>query len=67
MGGYWDYGYHADVSLYDVDEDSWSDGPPLPHEVAYSSGVTVDGCVYSIGGHHEYDTDAQTALLRWCG
>ena len=66
-GGYYDWGYSTEVVLYDIDSDSYSDGPPLPAERAYSSMVSLDGCVYVIGGHHDIHPDeVGVSVVRLC-
>ncbi len=66
-GGYYDWGYSTEVVLYDIDSDTYTDGPALPAERAYSSMVSLDDCVYVIGGHHDIHPDETgVSVLRLC-
>ncbi|MBN1335426.1 MAG: hypothetical protein JXB39_05650 [Deltaproteobacteria bacterium] len=67
MGGYYDDTYHDDVVRYDIDAGTYTDGPPLPSERAYSSAVALDGCVYSVGGFHSaHQAEMGVSFIRIC-
>jgi hypothetical protein len=52
--GYGDHPTTATARLYDPDDDSWADLPPLPEARAAGAAVTLpDGSVLVVGGHRQ--------------
>ena len=57
--GYGDHPTTATARLYDPDDDSWADLPPLPEARAAGAAVTLpDGSVLVVGGHRQQATDS---------
>ena len=64
VGGYINSTHVADVTIYDVDTDSYSPGPALPTPLSYAKVVSVGSCVYAIGGWT--GTTSVDSILRYC-
>ncbi len=64
-GGYSNFADLDAVWLYDIAAQSFTAAEPLPSARSYHSLVTVDGCVYSVGGTGP-DPDTGVQLLRHC-
>ena len=45
------------MRILDPNENSWSEGIPLPNPVSYAGAITVDGKIYVIGGVNQSDTN----------
>jgi hypothetical protein len=58
----------AAVAVYDVAEDSWIQGPPLPRQEPFARSVGLDGCVYVMGNTlqpQRLDTTAEWREWQW--
>jgi N-acetylneuraminic acid mutarotase len=52
VGGFAEPGPTVDVvEVYDIEDGTWSTGPPLPHAVNHAMAAAVDGEVYVFGGY----------------
>lgn len=65
-GGYHSFSDIDSVWLYDVNTQIFYPGFSLPEARAYHDMVTIDSCVYSIGGDNTSFPSVKTQLLRYC-
>lgn len=59
----------AAVAMYDVAEDTWIQGPPLPRQEPCARAVGLDGCVYAMGNTlqlQRLDTATELCEWQWC-
>ena len=66
VGGYFNFLDRAEVLIYDVNTQTYSEGTPLPLGRSYHNLVAVDSCLYVLGGNHAIDQTVRTQLLRFC-
>jgi N-acetylneuraminic acid mutarotase len=66
-GGYSSSRYLSGVWIYDIANDSYSQGPWLNSARSYHSMVRVGECIYTIGGNNNSNPDSTAvSLLRYC-
>ncbi len=66
VGGYHDFADSDEVWIYDINTKTYSKGVALPVGRTYHNIVTIDKCIYSIGGNNAIDTTVGISLLRFC-
>lgn len=66
VGGYYDFEDKKDVWIYDINTQSFSLGNPLPVGRTYHNVVSLDNCIYSLGGNNAIDPTVGVSLLRYC-
>jgi hypothetical protein len=72
LGGliYFGGGYNGtdleQVRIFDVNTSSFTYTTPLPLPRSYHEMVTIDTCIYSVGGHSSGYPEMNTSLLRYC-
>lgn len=65
-GGYYDFLERDEVWIFDTQTEEYSPGIPLPLGRNYHNMVTLDSCIYVVGGYHAIDETVRTQLLRLC-
>jgi len=65
-GGYFDFIEHDEVWIFDTDTETYTSSVPLPIGRNYHNMVSLDSCVYSIGGNNAIDPTVKTSLIRLC-
>ncbi len=65
-GGYHDFEERSEVFIFDTDTETYSPGTPLPLGRDYLNMVSLDSCIYVVGGNHAIDATVKFQLLRFC-
>ncbi len=65
-GGYHDFIERDEVFIFDTDTESYTTGIPLPLGRNYHNMVSLDSCIYVVGGNHAIDETVKFQLLRFC-
>jgi len=65
-GGYHDFIERDEVFVFDTDTESYTTGIPLPLGRNYHNMVSLDSCIYVVGGNHAIDETVKFQLLRFC-
>lgn len=65
-GGYHSFLERDEVWVFDTDTELYTAGPPLPLGRDYHNMVSLDSCIYVVGGNHAIDSDVRFQLLRLC-
>jgi len=65
-GGYHDFIERDEVFVFDTDTETYTPGIPLPLGRNYHNMVSLDSCIYIVGGNHAIDETVKFQLLRFC-
>lgn len=65
-GGYFDFVERDEVWIFDVNTNAYTPGIPLPKGRDYHNMVSLDSCIYVVGGHHAIDQTIPFSLIRLC-
>ncbi len=65
-GGYYNFEERSETWIFDTQTLEYTLGIPLPIGRKYHSMVSLDSCVYVLGGHHSFDISVRQQLLRLC-
>lgn len=65
-GGYHDFEDQAHVYIFDTDTKTYSLGTPLPIGRTYHNMVSLDSCLYVLGGNNAIDPTVGLQLIRFC-
>ena len=65
-GGYFDFLDRDEVWIFDTQTETYAAGIPLPLGRSYHNMVSVDSCIYVIGGNNAIDETVRTQLIRLC-
>ncbi len=66
VGGYHDFEDSKEVWIYDLQSHSYQKGEALPVGRTYHNVLSLDDCIYSIGGNNAIDPTVGISLLRFC-
>lgn len=66
-GGYYDFQERTEVYQFDTKSETLGQYPvSLPVGVNYHNMVSIDSCIYVVGGNHAIDPNVKFQLLRLC-
>jgi N-acetylneuraminic acid mutarotase len=65
-GGYHDFLERDEVWIYDTETQQYTAGVPLPIGRNYHNMVSIDSCIYVLGGNNAIDPTVHFQLLRFC-
>ncbi|MBK8955113.1 MAG: T9SS type A sorting domain-containing protein [Saprospiraceae bacterium] len=66
-GGYYDFQERSEVYLFDTKSETLGQYPvSLPIGTNYHNMVSLDSCIYVVGGNHAIDPNVKFQLLRLC-
>jgi len=66
-GGYYDFQERSEVYLFDTKSETLGQYPvSLPVGTNYHNMVSLDSCIYVVGGNHAIDPNVPFQLLRLC-
>ena len=66
VGGYFDFVEHEEVWVFDTETETYTAGIPLPKGRNYHNVVSLDSCIYSIGGSNDIDETIKFSFIRLC-
>ena len=65
-GGYNNFTERDEVFIFDTQTETYEAGIPLPIGRDYHNMVSIDSCIYVVGGNHAIDLSVKFQLLRFC-
>ncbi|MBK8482903.1 MAG: T9SS type A sorting domain-containing protein [Saprospiraceae bacterium] len=66
VGGYHDFEDSKDVWVYNMDTKTYTPGVALPTGRTYHNMVSLDACIYTLGGNNAIDATVGTSFLKFC-
>lgn len=66
VGGYHDFEDSKEVWIYDILSNSYTKGVPLPVGRSYHNVLSMNNCIYSLGGNNPIDPSVGLSFLRFC-
>ena len=66
LGGYYDFEERTECWVFDTQTNSYTPCEPLPVGRDYHNVVSLDSCIYTVGGNHALYPDVSYQLLRLC-
>lgn len=66
-GGYNNFAQRKEIYIYDTEEDTYElSDVELPIGRNYLNVVSLDSCLYVLGGKNDFDTEVNRTMIRWC-